>query len=336
VTDETRQHNPSDPLHGGEPAGETTSPHDAVGAYVLHALPETEHASFERHVEDCPECQREITALRPVVGLLPRLLDLEPPVAESGDPTDLPAAPSVDLRDRILAAAREDLAGLPPVTTAEAPPVDEEPLAAPTPLPVGVPRPRGRIRPGFSVAPGSVPEPIRRRERGTPSPGWLAAALLAVAFMGSLIWGIVEHGRASDRGAEVASLNDQVTGLNQQLADVRRRANATAYVLTPTEGAPSDSHGNVLYSLSDKFGVLYVQGLPVLPQDHQYQVWYLKGEEALPGNAFGVDDKGRGVVTFTTDVPTLDGVALTVEPAGGSPKPTTAIVMAGTVGGAAG
>ena len=166
--------------------------------------------------------------------------------------------------------------------------------------------------------------------------GWLAAAGLAVAFMGSMIWGIVEHGRASDRGDQVASLNGQVAGLNQQLADVRRRANATAYVLTPTEGAPSDSHGNVLYSLPDKFGVLYVQGLPVLPEGRQYQVWYLKGDEALPGNAFGVDANGQGVVTFTTDVPTLDGVALTVEPTGGSPKPTTAIVLAGTVGGAAG
>jgi len=336
VTDETRQHNPGDSPHGAEPAGETTSPHDAVGAYVLDALPDAERSSFEHHVDDCPECQQDIIALRPVVALLPRLLDLEPPRTDRGDPADLPLAPSVDLRERILATAREELTGSAPAGSEDEPPVGAEPLAAPTPLPLRSPRPRGRILPGWSTAPGSAPAPTPFRERGAPSPGWLAAALLAVAFMGSMIWGIIQQGRASDRGDHIASLNGQVAGLNQQLTDVRRRANATAYVLTPTEGAPSDSHGNVLYSLPDKFGVLYVQGLPTLPAGRQYQVWYLKGEEALPGNAFGVDDTGQGVVTFTTDVPTLDGVALTVEPAGGSPKPTTAIVMAGTVGGAAG
>ncbi|MER5962305.1 anti-sigma factor [Streptomyces sp. NPDC002057] len=40
------------------------NPHEAVGAYVLHALPPAEEAAFENHLAGCEECRREVDELR--------------------------------------------------------------------------------------------------------------------------------------------------------------------------------------------------------------------------------------------------------------------------------
>lgn len=40
------------------------NPHDAVGAYVLHALPPAEEAAFENHLAGCAACRREVDDLR--------------------------------------------------------------------------------------------------------------------------------------------------------------------------------------------------------------------------------------------------------------------------------
>ncbi|MFJ5776417.1 anti-sigma factor domain-containing protein [Streptomyces sp. NPDC093094] len=45
-------------------------PHLAVGAYVLHALPPDEEAAFERHLDGCEACRREVAELTETVARL--------------------------------------------------------------------------------------------------------------------------------------------------------------------------------------------------------------------------------------------------------------------------
>ena len=168
------------------------------------------------------------------------------------------------------------------------------------------------------------------------APAWLAAAALAVCATGAVVWALALQGRLDDERREVAEQRSRLQQQAQQLDEIRSRANATAYSLAPTVDGPAGASGTVLFSLPDRFGVLYVRGLPALEPDRDYQIWYLDGESVLPGGTFDVDAQGLGVATFSTDVPTLDGVALTVEPTGGSLVATSPVMLAGTVGGAAG
>jgi len=60
--------------------GDHTTFKDEVGAYLLGALSDSERASFEGHLVDCPECRHEVERLRPAADLLPRSVEqVEPP-----------------------------------------------------------------------------------------------------------------------------------------------------------------------------------------------------------------------------------------------------------------
>lgn len=69
---------------------------------------------------------------------------------------------------------------------------------------------------------------------------------------------------------------------------------------------------------------LIVQDLPPLAPGRVYQLWFADGEHWVSGGTFMVDQRGRGFLTVWPDPPlasyqTLD---ITVEPEGGSPRPT--------------
>jgi hypothetical protein len=263
-----------------------------------------ERQAFEAHLSTCPSCRQGVAELAPVVALLAHRYDAEPEPAGE-------LVPSTDLRGRILAAA----------------------AAQPN---LGAPQPTGA--PGEAVPPGPVPvappSPAAgqvvpfRRPRWLAS-GWPAAAVLALFASGAVIWGLTLQTRLGEREAELAA---QRSTINQQAAEIeqlRQRA-ATAFALAPTADAPSTATGNLLYADQDHFGILYVHGLPELPPGFDYQLWYVVGDEPpRPGGTFEVNAEGVGSLALTEDVQTVDQVALTVEPDGGSEAPTLPILLAG-------
>lgn len=59
----------------------TADPHEASGAYALHALPEDERLAFERHLEGCEACREEVAGLQAAAALLGRAAAVAPPAA---------------------------------------------------------------------------------------------------------------------------------------------------------------------------------------------------------------------------------------------------------------
>ncbi|NEC07320.1 anti-sigma factor [Streptomyces sp. SID7909] len=54
-------------------------PHEASGAYALHALPENERLAFERHLKGCASCRAEVAELQATAALLGRAAAVTPP-----------------------------------------------------------------------------------------------------------------------------------------------------------------------------------------------------------------------------------------------------------------
>ncbi|MFE9745622.1 anti-sigma factor family protein [Saccharothrix saharensis] len=67
----------------------------ALGAYLLGSLDPAERSSFERHVDGCAACRREMVRLAPLPGLLGqvRLSDLELPFDDPAPDPDLRPLP---------------------------------------------------------------------------------------------------------------------------------------------------------------------------------------------------------------------------------------------------
>ncbi|MGB9738263.1 MAG: hypothetical protein C0184_06110 [Chloroflexus aggregans] len=79
--------------------------------------------------------------------------------------------------------------------------------------------------------------------------------------------------------------------------------------------------------------IVVVAALPPLPADQVYQLWLIEGETApVSGGVFTVDVSGYGLLRLpTTSAMSGTTLAVTAEPAPGSPGPTGTILMVGKV-----
>ncbi|SRR5579875_1250631 len=101
-----------------------------------------------------------------------------------------------------------------------------------------------------------------------------------------------------------------------------------------TDDAPHAS-GRLIGSRSRRQAALVTVGLHPLAQNQEYQVWFLQGGKPQPNSLFRVNHAGQAVSIVRASAPlgAFDTVAVTPEPAGGSPGPTGPIVLAGKLDG---
>jgi len=85
----------------------STGPHTLTGAYAADALPSGERAAFERHLEACPACAREVRELRATLARLGSAAAAAPPAAlwdrvraEAGATRQLPPLAGWESRPR--------------------------------------------------------------------------------------------------------------------------------------------------------------------------------------------------------------------------------------------
>ena len=131
------------------------------------------------------------------------------------------------------------------------------------------------------------------------------AAAAAVAML--LVGGIVAFSRDADR-----SQFDAVAGAS----DAQRRT------LTGGLGGTLD----VVWSPSNQKFVLAGSGIPVLTDDETYQLWLIDTAGAVSIGIFRPDADGEVERVFTDIDPSDFVVGVTVEPAGGSKRPTLPVV----------
>ncbi|MFH8568534.1 anti-sigma factor domain-containing protein [Streptomyces sp. NPDC017993] len=152
--------------------------------------------------------------------------------------------------------------------------------------------------------------PTRRARR---LPRWALAACLAAAaaFGGVAVW---QHGQAVDA--------------RDQAQRTEQRAESVARVLTApdarvTNGKVGDAGtGTVVVSRSRNRAAFLVSGLPRPAEGTVYQLWFNDGGTMRPA---GLLDPGRADAAVLMDggIDRASGMGVTVEPAGGSPQPTT-------------
>lgn len=283
----------------------TPDMHLDTGALALGALPADELPAIEEHVGTCESCRDELAGFRETVVRLAAVAAETPPAS---------------LRRSVLAAIS---------VTPQLPPVDRssESMTAPA---------LGRHRQPDEPPPGSaenassrgdaaegradaasdhdVPReavednvrPLRPWYRRPAA--WLAAAAAAVIVGGGLV--AINQFRGSE---QVAQTPEQ----------------CVAAAADRTQLTPENGQGTVLYAPSCAAVTVDVSGLPALPDDRTYQLWALSEQSSTAPRSLGVLPAAAAGQPQTVTQPTQSGevaVAITAEPAGGSPSPTLPIV----------
>jgi anti-sigma-K factor RskA len=105
-----------------------------------------------------------------------------------------------------------------------------------------------------------------------------------------------------------------------------------AIALDNTGQAPGAA-GFMLIGTDGREGAVVVDKLPVLAETQEYQIWMIRDGEQISGALMTVDEVGYGGRRVTAPLPLADYAAIdiTIEPAGGSPKPTGERILAAQI-----
>lgn len=139
-----------------------------------------------------------------------------------------------------------------------------------------------------------------------------AAAVLAVALVGM--------------GVVVSTLNDR-------LGDMEARSQVVQELLaapdsqTVTMNGPGDSTARVLLSRQVGQAVMFGHGMAPAPAGHDYELWFIHEDAFVAAGLLTVHEDGTVSHTADGDLEGVVALGVTVEPAGGSPQPTTDPVM---------
>lgn len=274
--------------------------------YAIGGLADAERARLELHLADgCAQCQ---AALRANLDVASELL-----VAAA------PAPPASSVREGLLARVRGD--------------AERFPVHAPSPG-------RGGRRPAAPRLPRWLAAAAVVLVVGSSGASALLGVRLArerelsaeledlVAYEESISWALLREAER-ERSQRVA-VEARLRGLSRIVAAIEaplarslalagqgefRRAQAKAY-LEPTSGRL----------------ILYAYDLPPVPDGRTYQLWVIVGEQPQSAGLFRSDSSGEAKYD-SARLQDLDGpvtVAVTLEPAGGAPRPTGPLVLAGS------
>ncbi|MER5262118.1 anti-sigma factor [Actinosynnema sp. NPDC002837] len=165
--------------------------------------------------------------------------------------------------------------------------------------------------------------PIGPEPPGAAGVWWRrTAALAAAAGIAVAVTLGIQGADANRRLERDLQALQQVDGYHSRMADLLAAPDAKLVRGEVTGGGTgtvvaSSAHGEVLF---------LAHGLPRLPEDRTYQLWLIGADGPRPAGLLTSSD-GQADPLLASGFTGREAVGLTVEPRGGSPRPTTPTVV---------
>ncbi|WP_336205131.1 anti-sigma factor [Nonomuraea sp. LPB2021202275-12-8] len=332
--------------------------HALSGAYAVHALPPADVGPYEEHLSVCPVCPAEVRGLRETAARLALAVALDPPDALR--PRVLAAVHRVrrrppahdtahDTAGDATIAYRDPAGGAWDATVAHPPlrdAVGDGTLVHPAPGDEGAdatliqwPRREGLndVAPGPQGSQGSdddatavLPRPVGGRDARTviPERGRLGVVPSRRRWPAKVVAGL-----AAVAAAAAVAFGALAFDARQDLGEMRARDAAVAAVLAAPDARtvrqPVTAGGTGVFVLSRDQGrmVFTASGLPELPEAGVYELWLMGPGGMRPAGLLDRREDGLTAPLLATTLADDGHVGLTVEPAGGSRRPTTQPIL---------
>jgi len=280
---------------------------EALEALALDALDASEREGVMAHVVGCAECQRELASLESTAS----------EIALAAPPLPMAPAQRDRIRARLLARAAADRQ------------VAERAFAevrAETSPPA---RPSGVI-------------PLRASRKGMGAANWMAmaAGLVAIAGMGGYLRASRERDAMrsalqvaqAERGARLAAMDSLRTTLEDKDRMIANLTGAQVAVMTLASQSPTSPTGRMFWDQAHNAWTFVAHRVPMPQSGRTYQLWLMTPSAKINAGTFMPKPNGEVMMRATYALPkdSLAAVAVTDEPMGGSPQPTTAPMMVAT------
>jgi anti-sigma-K factor RskA len=299
------------------------------GAYVLNALDQAESAAFEAHLAESETTRDEVTELSDAAVLLGLAAT--------------PVQPSPQLKSNLMA-----LLGSTPQLPREISPVRTIQPASGLAAAAGRTDEPGRTDEDAATDErGRTDEPRRTDEPGSfradvaldaPTPAqsnlaaplgltakararWFNRPLVAITSIAAAILLIVG-------GTAFGNLLSN-TSFEQQQADQLAAINSANDMQQTAAKVATGGIATLVWSEKLGKAAMIVKGMPVLPDSKTYELWVIDAKGApTPAGTFDVKNGDNTWRVLEGKMVAGDTIGVTVEPSGGSKKPTTTPVVA--------
>ncbi len=264
---------------------------EMMTAHALSALDAAEERELQVHLSGCEKCRDDLDQFRAVAAALS--------LAAGG------TEPSPEVRSRILEQIKQERGA-----GSHGGPGGSEPSAA-----------------------GKTVLEFAPRKNVWTSIGSLGAIAASIAVLAMLVGLFVLWRENSAVRTELAQLTSQIQTTEAELAREREtvalltNSGSQLTLLAGTDIARS-AQATIAYDPSGR-AVLLAKGLPVAPPGKAYQLWFIVGNQKLPGKVFTTDAAGNGKLRDEIPAAAREGAvfAVTLEPAQGVTAPTGQIYL---------
>jgi hypothetical protein len=282
-----------------------------LDAVAFDLLDGPERDAVMEHIESCDVCRRELDARRAVVADLA----FAAPLA-----TDSESGSRARIRSRLLSRTSAGVAPAPRTPTPFSGSPSLPPLLFPT-------------KPDLVAVPGKTRTvPLWKRT------SWIAAAAAGLLFAASL--GVFVAARKTAE-KDIARLQDALSLQTIQALNAIHASDSLASViaardsiiggltgrdvsmLTLTSSAAKDPYAKMFWDRAHNSWTLIAHNMPALKQGRTYQVWLVTPKSKISAGTFAPKNGEAVVLARYALTESLAAVAITDEPTGGSPQPTT-------------
>ncbi|MEK7703055.1 MAG: anti-sigma factor [Nitrospirota bacterium] len=225
----------------------------------------------------------------------------------------------------------------------------------PKALPVMVPPPSVRDRLIHAIRAQKAPSPQAIPTYAMPESrpsfswfstwGWALAAFFGIAFLWNLNQGSQKEdlltAEISGLQQKMAEKEEQLTSQLRNLETEKMEAESALRLIEGKStynirlsGETPDAFARIIWNPETNAGLAFGFGLPTPPSGLVYQLWAIQNNLPVDAGVFRPQPEGSRplkIKSLPDPAQTIQFFAITLEPEGGSPAPTSAIVLKGIV-----